>query len=212
MAAMLVLLGLLWATPATSQTIDHTDVVRQAKAAAIAAGVAVDHDDCSRFEVTMRVVQLLASEQAGLLDKPTGANCRGYATDIVAYRNGVIVDILGAGPEGPNSPHWMTLSPVDPARWRPPINLNPAPPTPTPPPADPPSPPPDPADSLATIDAKVDRLLYAVEQLRQQQAADTEKLSSEVSHVETRLNEVVAGAKRSAAPLILKILSLGTVK
>jgi hypothetical protein len=67
-----------------------------------------------------------------------------------------------------------------------------------------------------TLDQKIDKLLYAVEQLRQQQAADTTRLSGEVVHVETRLNEVVAGAKKSVeeggASWIVKILSLGMVK
>src|ERR1043165_567774 len=114
LAFWFVIIGLLWATPAYPRGSDHTDIVRTATAAAVAAGVDVDRDDCSRFEVTKRAAMLLANEQAGLLDKPGGANCQGYATDIIPYRAGVIVDILGAGPDGPNTVHWIPLSPVDP--------------------------------------------------------------------------------------------------
>jgi hypothetical protein len=202
LAGAFVLLGLLWATPANSQTIDHTDVVRAAKAAAIAAGINVDQDDCSRFEVTKRAAALLASEGAGLLSKETGANCQGYATDIIAYKSGAIVDVLGSGPDGPNTVHWLIQAPVDPSRWRPPLSVSSVVPEPTPMP-----PPPLPSDQadLAAINSKLDQLLYSMDQLRQQQATDTEK-------IETRINDVVTNAKKSAAPLILKILSLGMAK
>jgi hypothetical protein len=212
LALWFVLIGLLWATPAypaaVEQAVDHTDIVRTAKAAAVAAGVDVDRDDCSRFEVTKRAAMLLANEQAGLLDKPGGANCQGYATDIIAYRSGVIVDILGAGPDGPNTAHWIPLSPVDPSRWRPPLEPAPTSPVPTPVPAPVPGEPglPVPATAdLAAVNAKLDSILYAVEQLRQQQTADTEKVQSQI-------DQVVKNAERSTVPLILKILSLGTVK
>jgi hypothetical protein len=67
------------------------------------------------------------------------------------------------------------------------------------------APPAEPAPDLAALDAKLTTILYQIEQLRQQQAADTDR-------IETRINEVVANAKKSAAPLILKILSLGLAK
>jgi hypothetical protein len=113
-----ILLMLAVSVNLSAQTIDHTDVVRAAKAAVIAAGVNVDADDCSRFKVTALAAAQLASEAAGLLSKPGGANCASFATDIIAYSSGAIVDVLGAGADGPNTPHWMVQGAVDPSRWR----------------------------------------------------------------------------------------------
>jgi hypothetical protein len=92
---------------------------------------------------------------------------------------------------------------VNPALGDQPAQFQPVPTT-TPPPT-PAGLQPEPTSDLAAVSAKLDAMLSQIEQLRQQQAADTDR-------IETRINEVVAGAKKSAAPLILKILSLGLAK
>ncbi len=216
MAAMLLLLGLLWATPATGQTVSHVDVVRLAKAQVVnearidpdGPGPDPSQPECPRFEVTRRAAVMLAGEGAGLLDKPTGNRCRGFAVDIIAYRDGTIVDVLGNGNEGPSTPMWLiNVNKVDPSRWRPPPPLEtttpapaptppeppppapPAPPAPTPPPL--PTPSPVTANEIVALNARIDQVLYALEQLRMQGEINGAK----TEHVEARLNEVVAGAK-----------------
>ncbi|MBI2062533.1 MAG: hypothetical protein HYT64_02490 [Candidatus Yanofskybacteria bacterium] len=62
--------------------------------------------DCGAFEITKRVAWLLGSSGAGLLSKPSGANCQGYAVAIIAYSDGYIYDILSdAG--NTNRPQWI---------------------------------------------------------------------------------------------------------
>jgi len=108
---------------------DHTDVVRHVKADLEQRGVSLV-GPCGAFEITRRVAWALRAEGAGLLSKPGGNMCREYATDIVAYRDGTIVDMLvkGGGAEDAqgnpiagtgNEPAWQ-INPVkvDPARWR----------------------------------------------------------------------------------------------
>lgn len=108
---------------AFAQQTPHVDIVAQAKAAAIAT----DHDpdapgqadECNRFDVTNRAAAALAAEGAGVLEKLTGNQCLGRAVDIIAYPDGTIVDVLGLGNEGPNTPMWQ-INPdkVDRNRWR----------------------------------------------------------------------------------------------
>lgn len=75
---------------------------------------------CGAFAITQNVAWGLRAHGYGLLDKPSGNNCQGYATDIVMQNNGSgdIVDILGDGGNA-NVPQWSTSDTVDPARWRP---------------------------------------------------------------------------------------------
>lgn len=80
---------------------------------------------CGAFEIVRQVtwyLYLVGSYGVGLLDKPDGNNCEGYATDIVMYSTmgGQIIDILGDG-GGQNTPQWGVSDTVDPARWRPPV-------------------------------------------------------------------------------------------
>lgn len=130
------------------QTIDHRDIVARAKAEEVAAGNNPDNSadgECSRFNIVNRAAAMLAGEGAGVLYKATGNNCRERSVDIIAYPSGRIIDVLGAGAEGPNTPQWFEQTPVDPARWRPaypvgagPIVTPPTPPTPDPVPPTPP--------------------------------------------------------------------------
>jgi hypothetical protein len=125
------------------------DVIRRAKADVIATGIDPDASECNRFEITKRAAAYLSAEypEAGLLYKPTGNNCEECAVDIICLKDGTIIDILGSGEEGPNTPIWMINSiRVDPNRWRAPlpyqVPVNPIPPVePIPVSVDPPKPP-----------------------------------------------------------------------
>jgi len=109
---------------------------------------------CGAFEITKRVAWAMRAEGAGLLAKPTGNNCDGYAVDIVAFRDGSIIDVLSdAG--GTNGPTWGRSDNVDPARWREPMPVDDAP---YEPPSLPPSPPLDRDVMLAVLDAAHDVL------------------------------------------------------
>ena len=75
---------------------------------------------CGAFAITRRVAWGLRDQGAGLLSKPAGNNCEGYATDIVMFHDagGDIIDILGDGGHA-NTPMWSVTDRVDLARWRP---------------------------------------------------------------------------------------------
>ena len=76
---------------------------------------------CGAFAITKRVAWGLRATGAGLLSKPSGNNCDGFAVDIVAFPTGLIVDILGDAGNA-NTPLWNTGEPVDPARYRPAVD------------------------------------------------------------------------------------------
>lgn len=97
---------------------------------------------CGAFAITQRVAWELRSTGAGLLSKPAGNNCDGYATDIICYPNGQLIDILTDG-GGANGPSWNTSDVVDPARYRPAFDPGDGVLT-APPPSDPPPVPPSP--------------------------------------------------------------------
>ena len=231
LAWLVLVVGLLWATPAypfglqaIDHAIDHTDIVAAAKAQVVnelhldpdAPGPDPSQPECNRWEVTRRVAIALAAEGAGLIAKG-GNNCRGFAVDAIMYRDGPVVDVLGAGREGPSTPHWM----IQPGRrlasdWREPPPLEPAlptlPPVPMPAPVSPSEPQPTGSTDLAAVNAKLDQLLYAVEQLRQEQKDDTEKIQSQINQVVKDAEQTAKKVEESATPLILKILSLGMAK
>ena len=97
---------------------NHQQAVIDAKAELVALGEDLT-GPCGAFKITRKVAQMLTPSEpdAGLLAKPTGNNCLGYAVDIICYNDGVIYDILGdAG--GSNDPQWNFGGSVDPSRWR----------------------------------------------------------------------------------------------
>lgn len=169
-------------TPADAQPTNQVKVVKDVKAR-ITPTIDITHGpgECGRFEVTKRVVWELRGEGAGFLVK-TGAQNKcnernttdspGYGVDIVMYRDGTVIDILGSGAEGPNTPHWMTLEPSPPESWRPPFDPgdtpSPLPPLPDPTPVPDPLPDPGPAPSpqLDRIEAKIDRIGESLEEHR----------------------------------------------
>jgi hypothetical protein len=81
---------------------------------------------CGAFCIVEHAVWWLAptNPTVGLLDKPDGNMCRGYATDIIFFRDqrGAIVDCLGDGGNA-NNPQWNVSPPGEAEldRWRPPI-------------------------------------------------------------------------------------------
>lgn len=102
---------------------DHSELVRRVKADLERRHVNLS-GACGAFEITKRVAWALKGEGFGLLAKPGGNQCQGYATDIVSEQGtGVNVDILGDG-GGANTPGWGPYPP-DPdviGRWRPAVD------------------------------------------------------------------------------------------
>lgn len=75
---------------------------------------------CGAFEITKNVAWGLRFDGAGLLSKPSGNNCNGYATDIVAFRDRAYDVLSDAG--GGNFPLFNLTSVDDLAgRYRPAI-------------------------------------------------------------------------------------------
>lgn len=98
---------------------NYYSTVVDAKAELVALGEDLS-GPCGAFKITRKVAQMLAPSEptSGLLDKPSGNNCTGYATDIICFNDGIIYDILIDG-GGANTPDWRFNGTVDPARWRP---------------------------------------------------------------------------------------------
>ena len=115
-SSAVVFVWFLLASPALAQP----EVVASVKAELVARGVSLV-DSCGGFQITKRVAWRLRATGAGLLSKPSGNQCEGYAVDIIAYADGRIVDILtDAG--GQNGPTWGPGEPVEAARWRPAVD------------------------------------------------------------------------------------------
>lgn len=93
--------------------------VAAVKAALEAAGINLI-GPCGAFAITKRVAWGLRGAGAGLLSKPNGNNCDGFATDIVAFPDRAY-DILSDG-GATNGPTWNETGVDDLAsRWRPPV-------------------------------------------------------------------------------------------
>lgn len=109
LAALLVLVSV---APAWAQS----DTVAAVKSSLQARGVSLA-DACGAFQITKRVAWQLRSTGAGLLAKPSGNNCDGFAVDIIVFPDGHAFDILSdAG--GANGPNWGPIEPVEASRWR----------------------------------------------------------------------------------------------
>lgn len=95
---------------------DRSNVVQAAKDELEARGVDLS-GPCGAFAIVELAAWRLRDEGAGLLDKPGGNNCQGFATDIIAYPDGEIYDVLvGAGDT--NGASWQGPDMVDPSRYR----------------------------------------------------------------------------------------------
>jgi hypothetical protein len=148
---------------------------------------------CGAFAITQRVAWALRADGAGLLDKPGGNNCLGFATDYVVFRNGPAFDILGDG-GGANVPQWnqdddRALLP----RWRAPI----APDDVVTPPVGPPDPPADDRVEvlLEAIHAQLDTIDLTLHALALQSDINTEK-------IQRQIHEVVKNGEKSLAALL----------
>jgi hypothetical protein len=141
---------------------------------------------CGAFEITKRVAWQLRAEGAGLLSKPAGNNCEGYATDYIVFRNGPSFDILGDG-GGANNPQWAQDD--DPsllARWRDPL------------PVDEPAPIAEvPVVEIAPV--VPDQVLDLLLQIHAQQDSDREKVLAEVRG----LRQDVTDALKHYGPALL---------
>lgn len=124
----------------------HADVVARIKSELEARGVSLV-GPCGAFEIVKRVAWELRGEGAGLLAKPSGNNCQGFATDIICYPDGRVFDILVSGggeedanknpiPGTGNGPVWNPagngfLNPDERDRFRPAIDPGDVPPAAT---------------------------------------------------------------------------------
>jgi hypothetical protein len=103
--------------PPPSQSAEYVAAV---KAMLQAQGVNLS-GPCGAFAITKRVAWGLRAAGAGLLSKPGGNNCEGFATDIIAFHDRAF-DILTDG-GGANGPSWGETGVDDlAARWRPPVD------------------------------------------------------------------------------------------
>lgn len=90
-------------TDALTQHPDQSGSIAQAKADLIAQGVNLS-GACGAWEI-IRLGAKYMGGGAGLLNKSGGNMCNGYATDIIAYPDGYIYDVLIDG-GGLNTPTW----------------------------------------------------------------------------------------------------------
>jgi hypothetical protein len=133
------------------------ETVEQVKADLVARGEDMS-GPCGAFKITKRVAWALRDSGAGLLSKPSGNNCEGYATDVICYPDGRTFDILIDG-GGQNGPTWEQHHPHDPAvaaRYRPAIDPGDGP-QPEPEPEPEPEPQPQPVD-LSAVLAQLQRM------------------------------------------------------
>ena len=176
--------------------------VQRAKEELLDIGVDPDVDDCYRFAVVNLAALWIAAgpdPDVGVLYKPGGTNCRERATDILCWKDGTIVDCLGAGPDGPNTVLWQeNADKVDPSRWRapdsqaiPPGLLRPGP-RPGSPPAEVPQnqPQPSQAGQGPALAARLDRLEAQFKDLQQQQVLLSNQLAQWVADLKVSLRHV----------------------
>jgi hypothetical protein len=143
------------------------ETVEQVKADLVARGVDLS-GPCGAFQITRRVAWALRDSGAGLLEKRSGNNCEGYATDVICYPDGSTFDILEDG-GGINKPRWAQHIPHDPAvaaRYRPAIDPGDGPkPEPEPEPEPEPKPEPKPVD-LSALLAQIQHIASRVDDIR----------------------------------------------
>lgn len=156
----------------TAHAQSHSDVVASVKSLLAAQGVSLA-DSCGAFQITKHVAWALRGEGAGLLDKPSGNNCQGYAVDIIAYPDGRIFDIL-TDSGGSNGPTWNASVPVEASRWRPAFDVSPGP-TPI---SVPPPPPPVPIIDLSSVVTRLDSLYLQAERIFAAQEAEAQTAAS----------------------------------
>jgi len=184
---------------------DHSDLVAQIKAKLQASGVSLD-GPCGAFAITKRVAWALRGQGAGLLDKPGGNQCEGFATDIVMFPDGSLVDILGDG-GGANTPMWNVTGEIRPtSQFRPAVDPGDEVP-PVKPDAGTPS-----TTGLDAVSAKLDTLAAALASLDQKLDAIAKQSDANTEKIQSQINEVVKNAEKSvtaALPLFGGLLGGG---
>lgn len=157
-----VLVGIANPVPAQG----HLDTVREAKTFLEMQGANLS-GSCGAWQISNLTAWRLRDEGAGILQKPAGNNCRGYAVDVVVYKNGQAYDVLISAGEQ-NGPSWNDIGVLDPARWHAPIPVEDGggPPDPDDPPPPPPSSPPDPLPVLEEIRVGVDVLRLTADRIK----------------------------------------------
>jgi hypothetical protein len=103
---------------------NHQALIQQAKDELVALSEDLT-GPCGAFKIVQRAVPWIQASDpaAGYLEKTSGNNCGGFATDIVCYNDGIIYDVLGAAGDGDgvttgNDVQWNFAGTVDPSRYR----------------------------------------------------------------------------------------------
>ena len=205
---VLIVLSLLWPGRLCAQS--HADVVAAVKAELQGRGVELA-GPCGAFQITERVAWRLRADGAGLLSKPSGNNCNGFAVDIVAYRDGHIVDMLSDAGSS-NGPTWQDAGMVDAALWR--AVLNPDPGSVVPPAGTTPGNGHLPSTDLqfieqrlTGIEANLVELQRRVRDLQVQETTDTDAIRGDIKSFRERAGEALKVAMKYAIPVIAGLLS-----
>jgi hypothetical protein len=180
-SSAVVFVWFLLASPALAQP----EVVASVKAELVARGVSLV-DSCGGFQITKRVAWRLRATGAGLLSKPSGNQCEGYAVDIIAYADGRIVDILtDAG--GQNGPTWGPGEPVEASRWRPAVDPGDSGPVVVPPVVVPPYQPPPVYTDLTPVYSRLDAMSAQLERMFSDVTARDNARAAQIAAVDQRL-------------------------
>lgn len=164
---------------------NHTDLVAEVKKDLITRGVDLK-GDCGAFEITKRVAWRLRAGGYGLLSKPGGANCQGYAVGIILSPIGEVIDMLGdAG--GQNGPRWDETGELRPReQWRAPVDPGDDMPAEQPGQEPPPAPPPAPEGAaLGVLRALLDQTT--------QQTAELQRIRGDLANGAKLLEQLAAG-------------------
>lgn len=165
---------------------------------------------CGALAITKRVAWQFRATGAGLLDKPNGNQCEGFATDIIAYPTGLICDILSDG-GGVNGPQWGCGEVVDASRYRVAVDPGDTPlpvPVPQPPPAHAPLPSVDLSPILIQLSALQSRMANLdgqIARLLEQQHADTAAIRDDIKSFRDAAGSYVKDMLKYVLPLIAGI-------
>lgn len=115
-------------TPPPESVPNFSGDVAQAKADLIMGGIPTTGSPCNNFQIAKLAAWRLSFShpEIGLLAKPSGNNCDGYATDIIVWKPLIgdpiiyIFDVLGDA-EGAQTPTWNYKGGDSPDRYLPPI-------------------------------------------------------------------------------------------
>jgi hypothetical protein len=148
----------------------QVEIVQAVKADLVSRHVSLA-GPCGAFEITKRVAWALRSQGLGLLSKPGGNNCQGYATDFLVRPDASGIDILGDS-GGDNVPGWSESEPPGAlaGRWREPFDPGDTVVTPPAPPQPP----------TSTLEQQIYDLLVAHEDAEQAERAKAEAFRQSV--------------------------------